>query len=359
MELQDIIALSRRYGSDPEAVLAGGGNTSAKDPHRMYIKCSGVQLATMDEAGFVPIDRHKMDVAMAQSYPAEDAAREAAFLQAVMATLALPGETRRPSVEAPLHNLFPQRLVLHVHPALINGLTCSREGEAACRRLFGDQVLWVPLCRPGYVLASLCREAMARHKARTGRLPQILLLQNHGIFVAGDTPEEIDGLYAWVRDTLAKEVRQVPDLTPAGREVPRLTQLLKERCQMEYAAFSGGRDILALARSPQAAAPVLGAFTPDHIVYYGAAPAYMEGPEDLAALEQIPAGCRLVLVGGSGSYALGHTQKAADTAALLFQDAVKIAVYSQAFGGYQHMTQELTDFITHWEVESYRKSQMK
>lgn len=200
---------------------------------------------------------------------------------------------------------------------------------------------------------------MARHKARTGRLPQILLLQNHGIFVAGDTPEEIDGLYAWVRDTLAKEVRQVPDLTPAGREVPRLTQLLKERCQMEYAAFSGGRDILALARSPQAAAPVLGAFTPDHIVYYGAAPAYMEGPEDLAALEQIPAGCRLVLVGGSGSYALGHTQKTADTAALLFQDAVKIAVYSQAFGGYQHMTQELTDFITHWEVESYRKSQMK
>lgn len=126
MELQDIIALSRRYGSDPEAVLAGGGNTSAKDPHRMYIKCSGVQLATMDEAGFVPIDRHKMDVAMAQSYPAEDAAREAAFLQAVMATRALPGETRRPSVEAPLHNLFPQRLVLHVHPALINGLTCSR-----------------------------------------------------------------------------------------------------------------------------------------------------------------------------------------------------------------------------------------
>lgn len=59
MELQDIIALSRRYGSDPEAVLAGGGNTSAKDPHRMYIKCSGVQLATMDEAGFVPIDRAK------------------------------------------------------------------------------------------------------------------------------------------------------------------------------------------------------------------------------------------------------------------------------------------------------------
>lgn len=85
-----------------------------------------------------------------------------------------------------------------------------------------------------------------------------------------------------MRDTLAKEVRQVPDLTPAGREDPELTQLL-----------------------------------------------------------------------------LGHTQKAADTAALLFQDAVKIAVYSQAFGGYQHMTQELTDFITHWEVESYRKSQMK
>lgn len=359
MELQEIIALSRRYGSDPEAVLAGGGNTSAKDADRLYIKCSGVQLATMDETGFVPIDRHKLDAAMAQSYPDGDAAREAAFLQAVMATRALPGETRRPSVEAPLHNLFPQRLVLHVHPALINGLTCSREGEAACRRLFGGQVVWVPLCRPGYVLASLCKEAMAAHKARTGQSPQVLLLQNHGIFVAGDTPEEIDRLYAWVRDTLAREIRRAPDLAPAGQEDPRLAQLLKERCQMEYAAFGGGRDVLALAQSRQAAAPVLGAFTPDHIVYYGAAPAYLESPGDLAGLEAIPAGCRLALVGGSGYYALGHSQKEADTAALLFRDAVKIAVYSQAFGGYQHMTQELTDFITHWEVESYRKSQMK
>ena len=166
-------------------------------------------------------------------------------------------------------------------------------------------------------------------------------------------------MYAWVRDTLAKEIRQAPDLTPMGQEDPHLTQLLKERCQMEYAAFGGGRDVLTLAQSPQAAAPVLGAFTPDHIVYYGAAPAYLGSPEDLTALEKIPTGCRLVLVRGSGSYALGHTQKAADTASLLFQDAVKIAVYSQAFGGYQHMTQELTDFIIHWEVESYRKSQMK
>lgn len=107
MELQDIIALSRRYGSDPEAVLAGGGNTSAKDPHRMYIKCSGVQLATMDEAGFVPIDRHKMDVAMAQSYPAEDAAREAAFLQAVMATRALPGRPAGPAWKRPCITCFP------------------------------------------------------------------------------------------------------------------------------------------------------------------------------------------------------------------------------------------------------------
>ena len=41
---------------------------------------------------------------------------------------AIPYLETAPSVETLLHAIFPQKYVLHLHPALVNGLTCSRVG---------------------------------------------------------------------------------------------------------------------------------------------------------------------------------------------------------------------------------------
>ena len=40
--------LSRRFGEDPEYARAGGGNSSVKDGGTLYIKPSGVSLASDD-----------------------------------------------------------------------------------------------------------------------------------------------------------------------------------------------------------------------------------------------------------------------------------------------------------------------
>ena len=40
-ELDQLAHLSRYYGSDPEFVLAGGGNTSVKRGKTLYVKASG------------------------------------------------------------------------------------------------------------------------------------------------------------------------------------------------------------------------------------------------------------------------------------------------------------------------------
>ena len=68
---------------------------------------------------------------------------------------------------------------------------------------------------------------------------------------------------------------------------------------------------------------------------------------------------RIVIIEGKGIFAIGTDAKQAATAKLLFEDAVKIAVYTESFGGALHMSDELTDFIVNWEVESYRSSQNK
>ena len=46
-KLENIAALSQKYGSDPSYVFLGGGNTSVKNETELYIKPSGVALATI------------------------------------------------------------------------------------------------------------------------------------------------------------------------------------------------------------------------------------------------------------------------------------------------------------------------
>ena len=57
MSLQTITELSRKYGSDKNFVLAGGGNTSFKDENYLYVKPSGVSLAAITEKDFVKMER--------------------------------------------------------------------------------------------------------------------------------------------------------------------------------------------------------------------------------------------------------------------------------------------------------------
>ncbi|MCK5736954.1 MAG: class II aldolase/adducin family protein, partial [Spirochaetaceae bacterium] len=131
--LNDLIAVSREYGSDPKWVVAGGGNTSLKVDDVLYVKASGFPLATIDESGFARMDRSKLAAIWETDYPAgEDTAavakRESLVLADMMAAC-LPEEEKRPSVEALLHDLLPWPLIVHLHPTLVNGLTCGIKGE--------------------------------------------------------------------------------------------------------------------------------------------------------------------------------------------------------------------------------------
>ena len=136
-ELNALSAMSQKYGSDRKFVLAGGGNTSYKSDEVLFIKGSGTALATIKPEQFVKMDRALLAKMWETEYPANEAEREAAVL-ADMMDARLKGESGRPSVETLLHDLFPQRFVLHVHPAAINGITCSAKGKTAMKELFPD-----------------------------------------------------------------------------------------------------------------------------------------------------------------------------------------------------------------------------
>ena len=207
MNLLDVITqLSHEFGT-PDFVKGGGGNTSAKNAETLWVKPSGTTLAGLTPQTFVALDRAKLATLYTVAIPPDSHARES-LVKDLMAAAVQPGSTGRPSVEAPLHDILSGALVVHTHPPLVNGLTCAKHGAAACARLFPD-ALWIPYVDPGF---TLCMEVRRRLRGQ-----RVVILENHGIFVAGDTADEIRTTYRRVLDALRAEYKQagIPAELPA------------------------------------------------------------------------------------------------------------------------------------------------
>ena len=350
--LAELTALSHEFGG-PGYVLAGGGNTSAKTADVMWIKPSGLALQDMQPDLFVAIDRARLS-GLYTYQPSPVAAERERAVQEWMAAARQPGQTGRPSVETPLHDMLEATFAVHTHAVLVNGLTCGRAGEATAARLFPD-ALWVPYIDPGYTLSMAVRERIAEHVQATGAQPSVILLENHGIFVAGPDGATIRRLYREVLDGLRAEyqrARVATELTYTGpvpaAVAPELAGLLQELLGADAA------HVVASAPFPV----VVGPLTPDHMVYakaqaYGGA----LNAQALQAFRQQHGYAPRVLVTPDGVYGMGRSATAAQRALDLARDGALVAQLSAAFGGIRLMSEAARLFIETWEVESYREKQ--
>ncbi|NQT59801.1 MAG: class II aldolase [Bacteroidetes bacterium] len=367
--LTELISLSRRYGANPEFVLAGGGNTSLKDENVLYVKASGHTLAAIDRQGFVAMDQQKLQAVWVKEYPADPDQRENAVL-ADMMNARLDGETARPSVEALLHSLLPQKYVVHLHPALVNGLTCAVKGEEYADKIFGKRALWIPLVNPGYILAKTVRDKLLKYKGQFGVAPEFILLQNHGIFVGADTPESIDTIYDSVMGTLQQQLIRKPEKGDLSIIADRrlaieesLSSLAGNTSREIYSCSS--KELALRLRDWNNFIPVSSAFTPDHIVYSGFKPLWVpesvfsgDVKQEIHALvedfrDQHNCEPKTIAVQNTGIFTYN------ENALVLFLDTVQVAAYTESFGGYLYMTDEQIDFIRTWEVEKYRAEVLK
>ncbi len=364
MDLKELIAASRRYGADPEMVLAGGGNTSVKDDEFLFVKASGHTLASIDESGFVKMRMDGLRAVWQKEY-AEDAERREDQVLSDMMSARAEGERERPSVEALLHSLIRHRYVIHLHPCLVNGLTCARRGKEAVTDLFGTRAVWIPLVNPGYILAKTVKEALYAHEMQTGVSPEMIFLQNHGIFVSGDSITEIDTVYEEIMNSLRGALVRVPDLDPVMVDPAReqiVSKALREVGSDGSQIYSFlNRELVGLLQDTASFYPVSSAFTPDHIVYSGFRPLWIPesvfGADDPVSeivryaegfKEEHGVAAKSVAVQRTGVFTY------TDKAMLLFLDTVKVSVYTESFGGPLFMDDDQIDFIRNWEVEKYR-----
>lgn len=366
-QIEDLIAISRKFGQDSRFVIAGGGNTSYKDENRLWVKASGHALATITEDGFAVLDRTLLNEMGEKAYNEDTAIRE----EQVKNDLAVACVTkdRRPSVETSLHNCMGFAFVVHLHPTLVNGLMCSANAEAVCGEIF-PEALYIEYTDPGYTLFKKVYDRINAYKAANGKEPQVIFLQNHGIFVGGDTTAEIEGIYSEILGKLEAKVAALPE---GGSEVsPTVTDVIPAIRQMLSRSGRGFKTLKVTKNAlvdyfldgsrEKIAAP----FTPDIIVYCKSAYIFIDAESDEEILKQAEEKIeafaaekgytpKVLLIKGVGLVAVGDNFKNAQIITDVFTDAMKVAFYAQSFGGEHPMEKAWIDFIDNWEVENYRR----
>ena len=352
--LKTITRLSNILGGDPEFVLAGGGNTSCKDEKYLYVKPSGVSLAKITEKDFVKMDRAIIRECFSWSEFADASEREAR-IKSLMAYAVAPGSSGRPSVEAPLHEIMDFKSVVHLHPALVNGMTCGKSGAAKCAELF-PEALWVEYVDPGFTLAKVVFERVAEYKKANGKAPEVIFLQNHGVFVGGNEEMDVVKTYGDIMGKLQEYYTQnnvdyaaVTAGEPDMETVMSIAPLLRG-----YLAAKGSA---VTVKSAAAFAPAAGPLTPDHIVYAKsfALTCNEVSAEGIAAFENCKGyKPKVVCVPGKAVFAAGNNAAGAATTLALAMDGARVERLTAAFGGVNYITDEHREFIENWEVESYR-----
>lgn len=242
----ELAALSARLGADRGSVQGGGGNTSYKSGDDFWVKASGTWLAHAETQDiFVHLPLSGVRSAMAEPDP------ETALLALA------PTGGARPSIETSLHALMPQAVVLHVHSVNTIAYAVRTDAETAlAARLEGLDWAWVPYRRPGLPLTDAIREALANARGA----PDILILGNHGLVVAGNDYTTAEARLRDVETRLA-----LPARAPSPPDLARLAAVNDAGWTIadDPSLHAIGTDATTRAIA------LRGALYPDHVVFLG------------------------------------------------------------------------------------------
>ncbi len=350
--LQELTALSHEFGT-PDYVRGGGGNSSCKDTASLWIKPSGRTLAEMTPDSFVKLHRTGIQRLFHEAPPPDPQQRENWVKDVLGAAVKADSTPGRPSVETALHEAFHAVFVLHTHPALVNGMTCAADGENVCARLFPD-ALWIPYVNPGYTLSTEARRLLTQYEDEHGSQPELVFVQNHGLFVAADAPERMRECHNHAMDTLKQAYAERSANTeleiahcPSSEKRNRIHCLLQETIGPESAAHVAVQGFFT---------PPGGPLTPDHIVYAGSYALEAEPTaEAVQTFRERHGYPPRIIVTADGVYATGATRTQAELALALAEDGALVEQLCGAFGGAAYLSTEHRAFIESWEVEKYRQ----
>lgn len=375
-KLKDLIQISHFYGKNRDFVLRGGGNTSVKDEQKLYVKASGSDLAEIDESGFICLNRGALRKILKKTYNEDPVIREEEVKTDLLKSREDISKDQRPSSETLIHELLPYRFVVHLHPWFINSLLCSKEARVKTFEIFGDSVLFLPYAEPGYMLAKIIENKFNKHAKKKAPIPEIILVENHGVFVGADTTAEIKQLYDNLNNKLKQHIK-FPLEVKSVRFDPVITEILPairmilSKESLKVIRIRNNSLVKEFYQSTDLFSKIEHAFIPDQIVYCKTKALFLKKKGNLKemidgyknSVDRFNKGNgylpRVVLIKDLGLIGVGEDSRQVDTILDIFEDAMRIAWYSRNFGGPSPMKPDQAEFIENWELEKYRKNQIQ
>jgi rhamnulose-1-phosphate aldolase/alcohol dehydrogenase len=296
---------SNLLGADLRITNFGGGNTSAKVMHKdpltgadvkvLWVKGSGGDIGSMKLDGFATLYMDKL-IALKSLYKSLD--QEDAMVHALNHCI-FNLNARAPSIDTCLHGYVPYAHVDHVHSDAVIAIAAAEDSEALTKKVFGDEMGYLPWQRPGIDLGIKLGNMAAANPKLVG-----VVLGSHGLFTWGDTAKScydttlriINKAAAWLDDNRKKPSfggDKVKSLSDAERrEVAlRLMPDIRGRISKEehkVGHFTDAPEVLEFVNSKQldALAP-LGTSCPDHFLRTKIRPLIIPHDADGAALDKL------------------------------------------------------------------------
>ncbi len=208
--LKEFSRISKTAGARADYVQGGGGNTSVKFPDgKMAIKASGFCLKDIEpDKAYAVLDGAALREFYLNHEPGDlsDVEKEGSAM-AKSCTLTIEGlAALRPSVEAGFHSIL-KTFVVHTHSVYANLAACCDDCRQIAEKAFEGADYswgWVPYTDPGANLTFAIRDELRRVASATGKIPAIILMQNHGIIAHADDPDEVLRVHSDANERLAR-----------------------------------------------------------------------------------------------------------------------------------------------------------
>jgi rhamnose utilization protein RhaD (predicted bifunctional aldolase and dehydrogenase) len=341
IEFGQFLEFTKKIGSDILKTQGAGGNTSFKSDGTMWVKASGTWLAHAGERDImVPVVVEPLVEALRQGDPRGEKSTD--FVVTDLNTSGL-----RPSIETSFHAALKNPVVAHYH--CVNTIALAvlerREEIVAERMKRVPDLTWetIPYRRPGTPLA---REI----EAVADKMPDVLVLFNHGVIVAGASVDQVAERVDRVTAALLSEPRKTPP--------PDLVGLATIAEGSEYhPAADEGSHATALCPVSMSFA-VGGSMYPDHVIFLGTEIGVLTDGMSVAELVQTYRNKgletpKMLVLPGKGVLLSGSLTQGGEAMARCLAEVVtripereKIAYFSE--------DEEYE--LTHWEAEQYRQA---
>lgn len=198
-KLEQLVNLSREFGREDRGwAILGEGNTSARVSEESFlVKASGSRLGTAR-----PCDFTEVNLVKTQGYIAKESLTDEE-VQMALESIKVDPKAKFPSVETFVHAVCLSEgdcnWVGHGHPESVLSILCSEAGaKPFLKHIFPDVIVMcgrhmavVPYVDPGFQLAQAVQNSLRGFKAEYGKSPKVILLENHGPFILGQSDLDV------------------------------------------------------------------------------------------------------------------------------------------------------------------------